>query len=553
MPLYLGLVQNRFLYLKTAKLVAGYDASKGDSTLTFEIQNKDKVACDYDTATGKIKANDFMMISAGPTLVGYLNEPLIEPFNDVPVTIPSTAVNVNYALSTVANVYDESYRTSEKAVVARDGNDFYFKGITSFDKDVAFKGTLNGDSIYVTVPQYLGLFDGYYMYLSRMDAQESLFGTEYAANDNTETLRFFFDKTTGNITSGDIFGSSTIDGLTDKGIYKPIWRVFNDVLQTIPADAKIDRYILSTSTLDESSKMKSIARIAHKDNTYYFMDINPKDSLAVYVGTRSGNKITCTVPQYVGGPTFNYLNVAYKPFKIKGNSGDSVWTYKLTEDKQLVLNYDEDKDIISSDSLLIFLTIDNQVNKFYYKPVYSKYTPHAATPVDPEPLGWQDFSADFGQYLFNVNIPNEEVNGDFIDPSGMTYSLYFDDSTTPYVFDAARYGADFTADTQNVPYNLYATDFFISGTTRSIYLYDAPTKKIGVSSSYTYNGVKNSSKIVYFELPTEGINNVNTTSVKNEMYYDMTGRRVVNPAHGLFIHKVTYTDGKSRTFKEVIK
>jgi hypothetical protein len=553
LPLYLGLVQNRFLYLKTAKLVAGYDASKGDSTLTFEIQNKDKVACDYDTATGKIKANDFMMISAGPTLVGYLNEPLIEPFNDVPVTIPSTAVNVNYALSTVANVYDESYRTSEKAVVARDGNDFYFKGITSFDKDVAFKGTLNGDSIYVTVPQYLGLFDGYYMYLSRMDAQESLFGTEYAANDNTETLRFFFDKTTGNITSGDIFGSSTIDGLTDKGIYKPIWRVFNDVLQTIPADAKIDRYILSTSTLDESSKMKSIARIAHKDNTYYFMDINPKDSLAVYVGTRSGNKITCTVPQYVGGPTFNYLNVAYKPFKIKGNSGDSVWTYKLTEDKQLVLNYDEDKDIISSDSLLIFLTIDNQVNKFYYKPVYSKYTPHAATPVDPEPLGWQDFSADFGQYLFNVNIPNEEVNGDFIDPSGMTYSLYFDDSTTPYVFDAARYGADFTADTQNVPYNLYATDFFISGTTRSIYLYDAPTKKIGVSSSYTYNGVKNSSKIVYFELPTEGINNVNTTSVKNEMYYDMTGRRVVNPAHGLFIHKVTYTDGKSRTFKEVIK
>jgi hypothetical protein len=132
LPLYLGLVQNRFLYLKTAKLVAGYDASKGDSTLTFEIQNKDKVACDYDTATGKIKANDFMMISAGPTLVGYLNEPLIEPFNDVPVTIPSTAVNVNYALSTVANVYDESYRTSEKAVVARDGNDFYFKGIIIF-------------------------------------------------------------------------------------------------------------------------------------------------------------------------------------------------------------------------------------------------------------------------------------------------------------------------------------------------------------------------------------------------------------------------------------
>jgi hypothetical protein len=553
LPLYLGLSQNRFLFLKSAKLVAGYDASKGDSTLTYELTGKDKVVCDYDAATGKIKANDFMIISAGPTLVSYLNEPLFEPFTDVPVVVPSTAKDITYAMSTVYDPSDLTFRTSTKTTVARDGDDFYFKGISSIDPEAAFKGTLNGDSIYVTLPQFIEKSGKDYIYLNRMVAEASFFGTQFIANDNTETLRFLYDKASGTITSEDIFGSASIDGVADMGLCYPTWSIFTDVLPTVPTDATVEKYVLSQSSLDQKSTTKSIVRIAHKDNTYYFLDIDHGDSLAVFVGTRDGNKITCTVPQYVGGPYLNYLKVAYKPYKVLGSNNDSVWTYKLTEDKQLVLNYDEAKDIISSDSLVMTITIDDQLYNYFYKPVYSKYTPHAATPADPEPLGWEDNTADYGEYVFKVNIPNEADNGDFIDPSDMTYCLYFDDSTTPYVFDVARYGKDFTVDTQEVPYNLSAYDFSAGGADHSIYLYDAPEKKIGISSSYTYNGVKNSSKIVYFELPTEGINDVNATSVKNEMYYDMTGRRVVNPAHGLFIHKVTYTDGKSRTFKEVIK
>jgi hypothetical protein len=553
MPLYLGMSQNRFIFLRAAKLVAGYDENKGDSTLKYELIDDDKIVCDYDASTGKIKAKEFMVLTAGSTLVGYLNEPLFEPSNDVPVVVPATAENITYAMSTVLDPSDMTYRTSTKTIVARDGDDFYFKGISCLDSEAAFKGTLKGDSIYVSVPQYIGKLDKYYIYLSRMDAVSSSFSTRLVPNDDTEPLRFFYDKTSGTITSEDLFGTASIEGLSDIDLSYPIWTVFNDVVATVPADAIIEKYVLSKSSLDEKTKDKSIVRIAHKDNTYYFMDIDAKDSLAVFVGTRSGNKISCTIPQYVGGTNLDYLKVAYKPFKVLGSRGDSVWTYKLTEDKQLVFNCDEANNVMSSDSLVMFMTIDNNYYNNYYKPVYSKYTPYAATPADPKPISWADYTAFYGQYMFVVDIPDEAGNGDFIDPSGMTFSIYFDDSTTPYVFDAARYGKDFTEDTDEVPYKHQSYDFGIDGTSHTVFLYDAPEKKIGISSSYTYNGVKNSSKIVYFELPTEGINDVNATNVKNEMYYDMTGRRVVKPAHGLFIHKVMSSDGTSRAYKEVIK
>jgi hypothetical protein len=552
LPFYLGIADNKYQYIKAATLNPTID-EKGDSVLMFKITDKDKIVCDYDAATGKIKSNDFLMVTVGPSFLGYLNTPLFEPFDDVATVVPATAVNTTYALSWQHKPNNEDSRESVRAIVARDGNDFYFKNISSLDPNAAFKGTLKGDSIYVMVPQFIGHFDDtHYVYLNRIGV-EPTYGLLYAEKENTQTIRLYFDKTTNTITSNENFGSANIDGVIDMGLCSPHWVKFDGVAATVPADATIEKYVLSTSYLDSETTIKAISRIAHKDNTYYFMDIDPKDSLAVFVGKREGNKITVDLPQFVGGANLNYLRVAYKPFKVMGEEGDSVWAFKLTDDKQLVFNYDADNDVISSDSLVMLVTFDGSSYNYFYKPSYTKYAPYAAIPATPFPLSWDDYTSFFGKYVLNVYIPSETDKGEFIDPADMTYSIYMDNSTTPYVFDAARYGADFKQDTDEVPNAFTGPDFLISHFVHIIYMLDSPKEKVGIASHYTFNGVKKSSEIAYYFLDPTGINNNTATNVKSDIYYDMTGRRVMNPSHGLFIHKVVFSDGSSRTYKEVIK
>jgi hypothetical protein len=95
---------------------------------------------------------------------------------------------------------------------------------------------------------------------------------------------------------------------------------------------------------------------------------------------------------------------------------------------------------------------------------------------------------------------------------------------------------------------------------KEISIYSEGFDTIGVQVIYRpEEGVENVSNLVEYAVETgdiltngeiTGVNNIAVDkSVKSEVYYDLTGRRVANPENGLFIKKVTYNDNTVKVSK----
>lgn len=74
------------------------------------------------------------------------------------------------------------------------------------------------------------------------------------------------------------------------------------------------------------------------------------------------------------------------------------------------------------------------------------------------------------------------------------------------------------------------------------------------SGNYVYSDVADCASVTvnYVYSDPTGINSVTTTANKivSTQYYTLTGKRVTTPSKGLYIVKVTYTDGTVKTLKQ---
>lgn len=191
-----------------------------------------------------------------------------------------------------------------------------------------------------------------------------------------------------------------------------------------------------------------------------------------------------------------------------------------------------------------------------FNTVYNEFHLVPAVPADPVLYedSWFDSGEEDGYSCFDFTVLAEDVDGNYIDPTHLVYSIFTDDDV-PFVFDAATYSYDLTEDMTDIPYEIYSSgyDFDMS----RIYFYrtnmgDNPmfTQRIGIQVHYdvpvTSKGrditiVRNSSNIVYWELPPSAISDVRTElTTTDDAYYNMMGQRFnagsTLPA-GIYIHK----------------
>lgn len=184
-----------------------------------------------------------------------------------------------------------------------------------------------------------------------------------------------------------------------------------------------------------------------------------------------------------------------------------------------------------------------------------------AVPVlaDPIPSGWRERGQ--RKYNFMFSIPEEDADGNAIDPSKLFYRIFMDDS--PYTFSRNNY-SDFDDDTTEVPVILNSSDFNKSGTDYMIMMREAPQTKIGVQTIYRSGANEARSKIGYYNIETgevsyvediSGVDEIETsdqTIVKKE-YYLPTGIKVTQPLHGMYILRLVYSDGTSQSKKVMIR
>ena len=189
----------------------------------------------------------------------------------------------------------------------------------------------------------------------------------------------------------------------------------------------------------------------------------------------------------------------------------------------------------------------------------STYTPLseavAAVPANPEAVEFFDCGDESGYTRFDFNINLQDVDGNTLHSDKVTYSIYTDQDQL-FTFDAATYGEGngFDQDMTEIPYGFSGNDFYL----HRVYFYrtnsgDNPllTRRIGIQTHYTVDGVRNSSDIVYFEVIPSAIENVNTgKTVASERYYNLAGQEITNPS-GIAIKVTRYSDGTTSTTKVV--
>lgn len=124
----------------------------------------DSFSFDYDEQTGTI-SNDTLelsIVNGDGGVFSYSVGYVYTPFTDKLVEVPAGLTFQNYSLR-----YDNAYKYYVPTLisVAWQGNDFYFKGLSTKTPNSVLKGTLQGDSIVINNGQYVGLYDDqYYLY-----------------------------------------------------------------------------------------------------------------------------------------------------------------------------------------------------------------------------------------------------------------------------------------------------------------------------------------------------------------------------------------------------
>jgi hypothetical protein len=146
----------------------------------------------------------------------------------------------------------------------------------------------------------------------------------------------------------------------------------------------------------------------------------------------------------------------------------------------------------------------------------------AATPAAPSIIWDEDFE------YFLIDIPNSDVDGNFINPSLLTYTLVIDGKD--YTFNPDTYEG-FEAPLTAIPYDYTDNwDLGIYGTQRLIFFYDSWTTA-GVYTTYTAGGEARNSAITYVT-DDSAISEVSADAPTAVTYFDLTGRQVKRPCSG---------------------
>lgn len=298
-------------------------------------------------------------------------------------------------------------------------------------------------------------------------------------------------------------------------------------------------------------------RCAFQDDKVYLAGVAPAFPDNCVVGTIEGDKVTFEANQYLGETeaTYEYLTFCEAEFASTSDRGD-VFNFVGDLLPSCEAVYDSQARTISCPMDIAWFS-NAGTSQLYYAdfwvgPMFLPNTGGAATPSDPEILEWMEYEPAFGYGGFIADLPLLGTNGEILDPAYYTYIVYFDGE--PFTFTPEEYPGVPEAMTE-IPYNFEdgeVEDFRVEGTNHIICWRADGYESFGIQGVYTYNGVSNKSNVVSQALAGVSINSVDTPEVTDVIFYDLSGRRVINPEAGIYIKKINFTNGKTITEKVVV-
>lgn len=289
----------------------------------------------------------------------------------------------------------------------------------------------------------------------------------------------------------------------------------------------------------------------------YIAGFTPDFPESCVVGTIEGDKVTFEAGQYLGATdsTYEYFVLNEAKFVSTSDRGD-VYNFPGEPLPSIEAVWDAEAKTISCPMNIAWFcnagTNQLYYSNYYVGPMFLPNKGGAATPVNPEILEVQAYMPEFGYGGFLFELPLLGTDGEVLDKNNYTYIVYLDDE--PYTFSPDEYPGVPEPMTE-IPYDFQdgeSEDFRVEGITHIVCWRTDGFEKVGVQGLYTVGGQTNRSEIISQQFAT-GVSNLESGEEVSVEYYDLTGRRVLNPGAGIYVKKIIFANGKTLVSKMLEK
>lgn len=445
---------------------------------------------------------------------------------------------------------------SAEVVFSPDGTKAYFKNIISHAATGSWvEGTVADNTITIPLGQNVYWFDGGYgLQLARVKVNGSI--TSYTSStQGTITFTIRGNDLILNDTSADP-DNNIFDGigLVYTSPYAGEWSyyldygtvlTYKDVSAVTPPD---DLRPVTYSMEYENSG--HLVGVGFDGDDVYVQGVSQSYIPQAWMkGKIEGDHIT--FPLQYGGSLSTYLLYfcgADEEYKLT-DTGYYDWVYSWT-DGSTTFDYDADTGSFKTSQALLVNNSDEGIDRAekYHAPLFRPFVEQPATPADPSISGFIDMYFEMtGFNIVMLNVPLKDTEGRFLDPSKVSYQLFFDDDEPFTLYpDEYRY---LTEPIDEIPYLFTSSEMYeafnrsyIYEKAYAIYLYETGFDRFGVQTIYRGGGEERRSNIGYMYFNGVGIKETADRESSESKSFDLLGRPVSNAHRGLVITRTA--DGR---------
>ncbi|MBQ9646254.1 MAG: hypothetical protein IJV24_07855 [Prevotella sp.] len=399
----------------------------------------------------------------------------------------------------------------------------------------------------------------------------------------TTTDRIRFDYADGVLTQKDdlMIALTDADG---KWLLFGVWKIRCTSAGTkveLPAGVEPQDYFLK-ATDDYGYNVNRMVKGAIVGSEFYLAPFADFEDSYIR-GTIDGDRVSFPTNQYMG-----YSEYWERHTYARAATMEEVWDddaeawFNIFEDTDAIgFDYDAARGTLTADFNAAFLENGSPdriaIITALVTPTLTHFVEQAATPANPSlPIyGFAPFDPDYGDSYFIVVVPEEDVDGNFINPSQLYYNIFIDGEL--FTFDEDDY--DVWEPMTDIPATFdNGEDIFArEGGQKVIYFYFEGIESIGVQSYYTACGETRYSQLVtrtmeqYLsydedddEWPDPIITDPVTTGVRSagtadhgrvvsSIWYTADGQMTAAPVRGLNIRSMKMADGTVKNIKVFVK
>lgn len=275
----------------------------------------------------------------------------------------------------------------------------------------------------------------------------------------------------------------------------------------------------------------------------------------VVKGTVNGDRITIPQGQYIGMIDLNW-GQEYHLYAM-GAVYEQHFSDKIINliDDDIELTYDADTKSIRFNNTILLNSGTEEI-KYGIKldnPILNAYKETAAIPTPPQLAVnnvYMEYIDENNPGYISVYVPCTDTEGNFIDPSLLSFEMYLDGE--PLIFSPEHY-VYLEDSLVEIPYG-FSDEFHInlfSGGIWTVAFFKENTEEFGIRSIYRGGDSVTYSDMTLFHpedlsVEIEKADNIEIESIK---YFDMTGMPADLNAGGMIIRQTVYSDGSVKTDK----